>query len=130
METAIYSGGCLCGHIRFIANASAQDPHTCSCEQCQHHSGAMTLSWVTFDKAAVRWSGPGGQPALFRSSDYSSRAFCPQCGSTLGAIDDGPTVGLVLGCFDRPQQLPLYPTAHSFEDNCPSWAKLPGMSDY
>lgn len=63
-------------------------------------------------------------PALYRSSDYSSRAFCPRCGSTLGAVDDEPTVALVTGSFDRGDLTALRPTAHSFSDGCPDWWKI------
>ncbi|GAK26333.1 hypothetical protein SLIQ_06640 [Serratia liquefaciens FK01] len=63
-------------------------------------------------------------PALYRSSDYSSRAFCPRCGSTLGAVDDEPTVALVTGSFDRSDLAALRPTAHSYADSCPDWWKI------
>lgn len=63
-------------------------------------------------------------PALYRSSDYSSRAFCPRCGSTLGAVDDAPTVALVTGSFERGDLAALRPTAHSFSDGCPDWWKI------
>lgn len=101
METPCYSGGCLCGHIRFQAHGLPGNPHSCSCDFCRRHSGAPTLCWVEFPRQAIEWNGPGGMPALYRSSPYSSRAFCPRCGSTLGAIDDEPTVALATGSFDR-----------------------------
>ena len=116
-----FTGGCLCGRIRFIAEGEADFPHTCSCSQCQRHSGGLTLCWVEFDKAAVSWVGEGRAPALYRSSPASSRAFCATCGSSLGAVDDGPTVALLLGCFDDPQAPGLRPVAHSFEGSRPAW---------
>jgi hypothetical protein len=64
-------------------------------------------------------------PAVYRSSDYSSRSFCPKCGSTLGAVDDEPVIALVTGSFDAPDAEELRPVAHSFEDACPGWWKLP-----
>lgn len=76
----------------------------------------------------VRWTGEGGEPSLYRSSNYSSRAFYVRCGSTLGAIDDAPTVALVFGCFDDKTANVLNPVSHSFEDNCPSWARIAGMT--
>lgn len=100
METGTYLGGCLCGNIRFKATGTPGNPHTCSCENCQRHSGAQTLCWVEFPREAVAWTGEGGMPAVYRSSDYSSRSFCPTCGSTLGAIDDEPVIALVTGSFD------------------------------
>ncbi|TWC83929.1 hypothetical protein FB593_103323 [Rhizobium sp. SJZ105] len=65
---------------------------------------------------------------VFRSSDYSSRAFCAVCGSTLGAIDDAPTVALVSGSFDDRNDEALRPLSHSSTDVCPVWALIEGMS--
>ena len=126
--TTIRNGGCLCGSIRFEAKGEPGNPHTCSCDICQRHSGAPSLAWVEFGKDAVTWTGEGGAPSTFRSSDYSSRAFCPTCGSTLGALDDAPTVALVFGSFDDRDDEALRPLSHSFEDVCPVWARIEGMS--
>ena len=120
-KTKVHEGGCLCGDIRFAAHAPALKPHTCSCKICQRHSGALTLAWVEFPAAAVQWTGPGGAPATWRSSDYSSRAFCPRCGSTIGAIDDDPVIALLLGVFDRPGAKALAPTSHSYKTGRPRW---------
>jgi hypothetical protein len=116
-----YEGGCLCGSVRFSAQGPAEAPHTCSCKMCQRHSGALTVAWVEFPRENVTWTGPGGAPATWRSSEYSSRAFCPTCGSTLGAIDDKPVVALVLGTFDSANRKELAPTSHSFAAKGPKW---------
>ncbi|MGC5700847.1 GFA family protein [Pseudomonas sp. NFXW11] len=121
MTEQIHQGGCLCGQIRFSAQGPAANPHTCSCKLCQRHSGALTLAWVEFTRDQVSWTGPGGVPATFRSSDCSSRAFCPHCGSSLGAIDDEPTIALLLGCFDNNLDPAPMPTRHSFQDLQPRW---------
>jgi hypothetical protein len=113
-----YKGGCLCGHIHFEAEGPALKPHTCSCTMCQHHSGALTLHWVEFPADKVRWSA---KPSVWRSSDYSSRSFCPKCGSTLGAIDDKPVVALVLGSFDSANRRELAPEYHSHAGKRPKW---------
>ncbi|HGM5269736.1 GFA family protein [Serratia nevei] len=126
MENPSYSGGCLCGHIRFQAHGLPGNPHSCSCDFCRRHSGAPTLCWVEFPRQAVEWNGPGGIPTLYRSSPYSSRAFCPRCGSTLGAIDDEPTVALATGSFDRADLPELRPTSHAFADVCPEWWRIDG----
>ncbi|MCF1708011.1 GFA family protein [Tabrizicola sp. J26] len=115
------TGGCLCGSIRFTAIGPPGHPHSCSCHMCQRHSGAPAMVWVTYPKEAVLWNGAGGEPTLWRSSEKSSRAFCPQCGSTLGAVDDGPTIGLVTGSFDRPNLKVLAPVSHSYRGSRPRW---------
>jgi hypothetical protein len=121
LEGQVYRGGCLCGAIRFEAVGVAGNPHTCSCRMCQRHTGAATASWVEFPRDAVTWTGPGGEPSTHRSSDYSSRAFCPTCGSSRGAIDDAPVIALLLGSFDASDAPELRPSYHSYEDERPRW---------
>lgn len=116
-----YQGGCLCGFIRYTAQGPAEKPHTCSCRNCQQHSGALTALWVEFPRDRIEWTGAGGAPALYRSSDYSSRAFCPRCGSSLGAVDDEPVIALLVGGFDDPSAPELEPEYHAFEDCQPAW---------
>lgn len=116
-----YTGGCLCRRIRFEVSGVPGKPHTCSCKMCQRHSGALTVAWVEFPKGDVCWTGPGGAPSTYRSSDFSSRSFCPACGSTLGAVDDGPVVALVLGSFDKPNAKDLKPVSHSYRGLRPKW---------
>lgn len=123
-EETVYQGGCLCGAIRFCASGPPLNPHTCSCRQCQRHSGALTQVWVEFRKDQVVWNGAGGEPARWRSSEGSSRAFCRQCGSTIGALDDAPTVALTVGSFDAPDQDALAPSFHSYASERPTWWRL------
>jgi hypothetical protein len=120
-KTRIWLGGCLCGSIRFEAEGEPEFPHTCSCRMCQRATGALTAAWVEFPSNKVRWIGEGGKPALYRSSDRSSRAFCPTCGSSIGAIDDAPVTALLTGCFDSPHRMPLMPLSHSYRSGRPRW---------
>ncbi|MEW7008617.1 GFA family protein [Lentilitoribacter sp. EG35] len=121
VSKAVHVGGCLCGAIRFQAKGPALKPHTCSCKMCQRHSGSLTAVWVEFPKESVSWNGAGGMPTTYRSSEYSSRAFCPVCGSTLGAIDDEPTIALLVGTFDKTNNKELIPLAHSYKGRRPKW---------
>jgi hypothetical protein len=121
MDKKSHLGGCACGHIRFLAIGRADFPHTCSCSICQRHTGAMTVGWVEFDSANVVWTGEGGKPSVWRSSEKSSRAFCPKCGSSLGAIDDAPTVALLTGAFDTNHLAEFKPQSHSYVSKLPKW---------
>lgn len=121
MTAKILEGGCLCGHIRYRLRGPVAFPHTCSCRMCQKHTGALTASWVEVDRDAIDWTGPGEAPATWRSSEKSSRAFCPACGSSIGAVDDAPVVALLTGTFDKPHLLPLKPLSHSYKGQRPRW---------
>jgi hypothetical protein len=123
-KRTVYRGGCLCGSIRFEASGPADKPHTCSCKMCQRNTSALTTAWVEFPREAVKWTGPGGTPSVYRSSGLSSRAFCPTCGSSLGAIDDKPVIGLLLGTFDSPNRRELQPTYHAYRAGRPKWWRV------
>lgn len=58
----VLKGGCLCGHVRFEAKGKPGKAHTCSCSMCQKHSGAITVAWVEYPKAAVSWTGAFDKP--------------------------------------------------------------------
>jgi hypothetical protein len=118
-----FDGGCLCGHIRFRASGAPGFPHSCSCRMCQRHTGSLTAVWVEFPREAVVWIGPGGAPSVYRSSEASSRAFCPLCGSSIGAIDDAPVIALLTGAFDKPHLKALVPLSHSYVSSRPRWWK-------
>lgn len=117
----VHTGGCLCGAIRFEAEGPVQNPHTCSCRMCQRHTGALSAAWVEFPSAAVSWTGSGGSPSTYRSSEISSRAFCATCGSTIGAVDDEPVIAFLVGCFDDTDRDDLIAAAHSFQSGRPKW---------
>jgi hypothetical protein len=121
MKPKHHEGGCLCGAIRFRATAEPENAHTCSCENCRKHSGGLTLTWVEFPAHSVEWVGPGGKPATWRSSPHSSRAFCGSCGSTIGAIDDAPTVAIATGALDKPHLKAFAPRHHSCISRRPRW---------
>ena len=121
MVKVVQTGGCLCGAVRFEVTGDGSNPHSCSCRNCQQHTGAPTVAWMEFARDQVRWTGTAGAPATYRSSDYSSRAFCAACGSSIGAIDDAPTVALLVGSFDDATQPAFAPEYHSFDDARPGW---------
>ena len=121
MTELLYTGGCLCGAIRFEAQGPVANPHFCSCKNCQRHTGSFDAAWVEFDADRVRWTGSAGTPSTYRSSDYSSRAFCQSCGSSIGAIDDAPVIALLIGGFDDNKRPELQFEYHSFDDMRPDW---------
>ncbi|MGK5027958.1 GFA family protein [Janthinobacterium sp. MDT1-19] len=127
MEKVVQTGGCLCGAVRFEVTGDGSNPHSCSCRNCQQHTGAPTVAWMEFARDQVRWTGTVGAPATYRSSDYSSRAFCAACGSSIGAIDDAPTVALLAGSFLILPRPPLRPntTRLKIASRTGGWSPLP-----
>lgn len=125
----IYTGGCLCGAVRFEAMGPPERPHSCSCKMCQRHTGAPSAAWVEFPKDSVSWTGSAGPPSLYRSSETSNRAFCSTCGSSIGAIDDAPVVALLVGSFDSPNRKDLVPAYHTHRSARPRWWNIETSAD-
>jgi len=77
----IWSGGCLCGALRYRADAAPVRVVICHCSICRRVSGAPMLCFVHFPKRAFAWLAD--EPLRHRSSPHAERGFCPRCGSTL-----------------------------------------------
>ena len=59
-----YSGGCLCGSVRYRATGKPIAPTHCHCETCRRVSGAAFMTWVSV-AALVALGLSGGREAAF-----------------------------------------------------------------
>ena len=73
-----YTGGCLCGKVRFRAEGPRDRASVCYCRMCQKASGAPFMTFVRFPAANVVWSS---LPTTFASSAAVERGFCRACGT-------------------------------------------------
>ena len=95
-----YSGGCLCGDVRFEARGRPYRVGLCHCLDCRKHHGALFFAAAMFPQDAVTIEG--------ETREYKARHFCPRCGSSVFArwTDE---VEVHLGALDAPDQLaPTY----------------------
>ena len=124
---ATITGGCLCGAVRYTADADPSGVTVCHCLDCQKFTGSAFAALVPVQKDAVRlegklktFSSPGGsgKPLL--------RHFCPDCGSSL-AEESGWRPGMMVlnvGTFDDPSI--AKPGREIFRDRAWSWLHLEG----
>jgi hypothetical protein len=105
MATEIFSGGCLCGAIRYQSTAAPLRCMICHCEYCRRHSGAPCMSFVHFPLASFSWLS--GSPRRYASSRFAERGFCPECGSTVSMHEEvlGDRVQVALGSLDHPERV-------------------------
>ena len=95
----LITGGCLCGAVRYQADAPPQSMGVCQCERCQRQSGSAFLIATVFARQAVTVTG---QLTTFSASDESGSAlhrhFCPQCGSAVMiTLDRYPDIRSMMG---------------------------------
>ncbi len=95
-----FTGGCLCGNVRFVASGVPYRVGLCHCLDCRKHHGAVFHASAVFSHDAVTIEG--------ETRDYDGRHFCPRCGSSVFGRD-GDEIEVYLGSLDAPDQFkPTY----------------------
>lgn len=95
-----FTGGCLCGKVRFIASGRPYRIGICHCLDCRKHHGALFHASAIFPEASVNMEG--------ETRDYAGRFFCPHCGSSVFSRSDDE-IEVNLGSLDQPDQFkPTY----------------------
>ena len=95
-----FTGGCLCGKVRLVAEGTPYRVGLCHCLDCRKHHGALFHASAIFPEDAVTVEG--------ETRDYAGRFFCPRCGSSVFSRGDDE-IEVHLGILDAPDQLaPTY----------------------
>jgi hypothetical protein len=117
-----FSGGCLCGEIRYQIAADAGPSRICWCKDCQRISSNGTVN-VIFPSEAIKVSGtPGRHEKTADSGNTVTRRFCSKCGSQLFSDSSGrPGLTVVrVGTLDEPSA--ITPTTNIWIASAPRWA--------
>lgn len=98
-----YTGGCLCGAVRYESNVEPVFAGNCHCKDCQRASGGPYTPAMFFPAAGVIVTGTTKvYQAVADSGNTIDRHFCPNCGSQLftrlSAMPD--LIGLRAGTLD------------------------------
>jgi hypothetical protein len=81
MSEQRYSGGCLCGAVRFEVSGAGSNLCYCHCNSCRRAAGAPLVAWGTFAHSGFRVTR--GTLSEYRSSHPVLRGFCAACGGAL-----------------------------------------------
>ena len=119
-------GGCLCGQVRYSANADPGSDFVCHCERCQKQTGTAFAVLVGIPKSAI--SIQGRLKAFHDRGDSSQpvdRSFCPECGSPI-VFEAAAIPGLTFvhaGTLDDTSWLD--PKVHVYCDSKEKWTPIP-----
>ncbi|MEM7523554.1 MAG: GFA family protein [Pseudomonadota bacterium] len=115
-----FTGGCVCGDIRFAASGRPYRVGLCHCLDCRKHHGALFYASAVFPAEAVTIEG--------ETRSYAGRHFCPRCGSSVFARNDDE-IEVHLGSLDAPNL--LKPTYESWTARREAWLPaFPGVKRY
>lgn len=121
------TGGCLCGRVRYRAEADPLFTTICHCRNCQKQAGSAFSVVVAVPRTTLTLSG---DPKVYHDKSEGgqevARTFCPDCGSPI--ISEAATMpGLAIikaGTLDDTSW--LEPTMEVFCDSAQPWLKLSG----
>ena len=101
-----YTGGCLCGALRYELSGGLIDAGFCHCRMCQRASGAPVVAWCTFPIEAFRYTGKA--PVVHSSSARYQREFCGQCGTPIAFRRRAAAtlIDVTLASLDTPEAIP------------------------
>ena len=121
-----FTGGCLCGAVRYAAKGEPTFSGSCFCADCRKASGSGFIPFMGFPATAIRFSGEARQhrATSIRGSE-AVRNFCPACGGLVfgGIIGTDTSHTVYAGSLDDPSL--FQPKMAIFMRNKPEWVVLP-----
>ena len=122
------SGECLCGKVKYTAEADPVFTAVCHCKNCQKQAGTFSSVVVAVPAAALSTTGP---VKTFEDTGDSGkpvhRRFCPECGSPIiTEVDAMPGLALIkAGTLDDTKW--LKPTMEVYCSSAQAW--VPPLGD-
>jgi len=102
--TTEFTGGCLCGAVRYSIDGPLRDVVYCHCGQCRKTSGHFVAA-TACDTERLKILEDAGL-AWYESSAIATRGFCSRCGSSLfWKPAHGKYMAVMAGALDTPTGL-------------------------
>lgn len=124
--SAGFTGGCLCGAVRYACASDALALIYCHCKDCQRCTGGpfAAVAVVRSRDVTVLQGEPGSHTVTGEAGGRVFRKFCPSCGSPLfSGLEAAPkTLGVKVGSMDDSSR--LKPTMHIWTDSKVPWLTI------
>lgn len=109
---AVWTGGCLCGAVRYRARGKPFEITHCHCDTCRRAAGAAFVTWLSFRSPDFTFTK--GRPGRFQSSPRGIRSHCRRCGTPLTFVNpqEPDEVDVTVFSLDAPDR--ARPSSHSW----------------
>ena len=122
-----YTGGCLCGALRYKATGKALCAGYCFCADCRKASGSgfIPLHRGRAQRRDLQRSNPAAPLEVPAAARVAVRNSCAACGGLVfgGEIGQSESFTIYAGSLDDP--LLFSPSIAIFTRNHPPWAPIP-----
>ncbi|MBU0653511.1 MAG: GFA family protein [Gammaproteobacteria bacterium] len=122
----MYTGGCLCGAVRFEITGPIRNIVYCHCSQCRKAQGSAFATNGIVQTADFHIIAGEGQLTGYESTPGQTKYFCKVCGSPiLSKRDSVPEqVRIRLGTIES--DIAERPVAHIFVGSKACWEEIGG----
>ena len=102
--TLPFTGGCVCGAIRYECSAEPTRMFKCHCRDCQHVGGGPYAPVVYVPKSGFKITRGAlrHHRTESRRGGHNLRGFCGECGSRVTGGESDRGVGVTAGSLDDP----------------------------
>ncbi|NJQ98076.1 MAG: GFA family protein [Hydrococcus sp. CSU_1_8] len=132
-----FTGGCMCGAIRYECSTEPIVMGNCHCRDCQRATGSAFAPAILIPRNAITITGDVKYYDIQGDSGgIVSRGFCPICGSRLFGKPPIPDlISILVGSLDDPSwfkpTMDIYTASAQPLDymnpDLPKFAKMPSM---
>lgn len=129
-EPKNWTGGCLCGAIRYECEGDPASVGLCECSRCQVSSGSVGLIGAVWPKESVKIDGAlSTYEAYLEPGQGMWRHFCGTCGSSISiTLDRFPDIrSMMAGTLDDKRR--INPTFVVWHSEGQPWMQLPEKMD-
>lgn len=131
MTSPPFTGGCLCGAVRFTIDQPLGVASYCHCTRCQRRTGTAASAQVRVAPGSLQIVEGADVVGVYRPPTGFEKAFCTACGSQLFGRhpDDGTVLSVRLGAFDHDPG--VRPSYRQYVDYAAAWEPiLDGLERY
>ncbi|MBA3922769.1 MAG: GFA family protein [Nostocaceae cyanobacterium] len=116
-----FTGGCMCGAIRYECSAEPISMGICHCRDCQRATGSAFAAALIMLRSAVTITGEVKYHGVTGDSgNLVKRGFCPHCGSRLFGTPANPDlISIQAGSLDDPSW--FKPQAEIYTGSAQPW---------
>lgn len=117
-----FTGGCLCGAVRYSCSSEPMMAGHCHCEDCRRSSGTGHCSHLIVPEAGVQMTGDTrGYERPSDTGHIITRCFCPTCGAAVFSRNSSMPETIALRASSLDDLEVFKPQMHVYAARAASW---------
>jgi hypothetical protein len=118
---ANWTGGCMCGAVRYALDSEPYDAGWCHCRICQMFSGSPAMAFATVPFCDWQVVAGSEQVRKIHTTSFGERQFCGACGTglTMHVRHQADEIDFTICTLEEPGL--LAPRFHIFWESKVDW---------